>query len=204
MAIGYLAREIRAIGGILVHYSTDYVFKGDKKEGYNELDKPNPQSAYAKSKYYGEQELQKNIDKFYLIRLSRLFGRPASSNLGKKSFVDLMLELSKTKKELNIVNEELDCPTYAPDLAARTKEIIEWKKPFSIYHVTNSGACTWYEFAKEIFTIKNINVKINHVQASFFPRLAKRPKYSILLNMKLPVMRSWKKALNEYLNNYTL
>jgi len=198
-AVGYLAKALRVNKGILVHYSTDYVFKGDKKQGYKELYKPNPQSAYARSKYLGEQELQTNTDRFYLIRLSRLFGRPAASQAGKKSFADLMLELAETKKEINAINEELSSPTYAPDLAKRTKEIIDWKKPFGIYHAANSGACTWYDFAQEIFTIKQINVKLNPVPASFFPRPAARPKYSILLNTKLPAMRSWQEALREFI-----
>lgn len=200
-AVSYLAGAIYANKGILVHYSTDYVFKGDKKEGYLESDKPNPQSAYSRSKYMGEQELQKNTSRFYLIRLSRLFGKPAISQQAKKSFVDQMIELAKTKKEINVVNEELSRPTYAPDLGQRTKEIIDWKKPFGIYHVTNVGACTWYDFAKEIFTIKKISVKIKPVAASFFSREAARPKYSILLNTKLPSMRNWQEALKEYLMN---
>jgi len=199
LAVIYLARAVRVAKGILVHYSTDYVFKGDKEEGYKESDQPDPQSAYARSKYLGEKELQKNTDKFYLIRLSRLYGKPAKSEVAKKSFIDIMLDLSKTKKELNVVNEELSSPTYAPDLAIRTKEIVEQKKSFGIYHATNSGVCTWYGFAKEIFTIKNIDVKLKPVPASFFPRPAPRPRYSILLNTKLPPMRSWQEALKKYL-----
>jgi len=198
---GYLAKTLSASGGILVHYSTDYVFKGDKKEGYQEEDRPDPQSAYARSKFLGEQEVRKNIDNFYIIRLSRLFGQPATSATAKKSFVQLMLDLAKTKKELNIVNEELDCPTYAPDLALKTKEIIDQKKPYGIYHVTNSSGCTWFDFAKEIFTLKNIDVKLNPVPTSFFPRPAVRPKYSVLLNTKLAAMRSWQEALKEFLAN---
>lgn len=201
LAVGHLSKIINAFRGILVHYSTDYVFKGDKKEGYQESDQPEPQSAYARSKYLGEQELQANTDRFYLIRLSRLFGKPAISEVAKKSFVDLMLELAKTKKEINVVNEELSSPTYAPDLAQRTKEIIDWQKPFGVYHASNSGACTWFDFAKEIFTIKKINVKLNPVPASFFPRPAVRPKYSILINTKLPAMRSWQNALKEFIVN---
>jgi dTDP-4-dehydrorhamnose reductase len=196
---GYLAKSLSASGGILVHYSTDYVFRGDKKEGYLEEDSPEPQSAYARSKYLGEQEVQKCTGKFYIIRLSRLFGQPAASETAKKSFVQLMLDLAKTKKELNVVNEELDCPTFAPDLALRTREIIEQKKPYGLYHVTNSGACTWYDFAKEIFTLKNIDVKLNPVPTDFFPRPAVRPKYSVLLNTKLTAMRSWQEALKEFL-----
>ena len=199
-AVGYLAKAINAIGGILVHYSTDYVFKGDKKQGYLEADIPDPQSAYAKSKYLGEQEIINNIKKFYLIRLSRLFGQSAKSVQAKKSFVDIMIELSKTKKKLNVVNEELSSPTYAPDLARQTKYIIDDKLPFGIYHVTNRGACTWAEFAKAIFAIKNLSVTINPVKSSFFPRPAVRPNYSQLINSKLPDSRNWQEALNEYLD----
>ena len=196
---GYLAKATRASGGILVHYSTDYVFRGDKREGYREDDQPEPQSAYARSKYLGEQHVQKYTDRFYLIRLSRLFGQPASSETAKKSFVQLMLELAKTKSELNVVNEERDCPTYASDLARRTQEIISQQKQFGIYQLTNAGSCTWYEFAQEIFTIKGIGVKLNSVPASFFPRPAARPQYSILINTKLPPLRPWQEALAEFL-----
>jgi len=198
--VGYLAKAVRASGGILVHYSTDYVFMGDKEGGYIESDQPDPQSAYARSKYLGEQEIQKNINDFYIIRLSRLFGKPAVSQAAKKGFVDVMIELAKTKKELNVVDEELSCPTYAPDLALRTKEIVNSKKPFGIYHAANSGACTWHEFAKEIFAIKRVSVKLNPVPTSFYSRPARRPEYSILLNTKLAKQRSWQDALKDYLN----
>ena len=199
-AVGFLAETAAALGSILVHYSTDYVFRGDQKSGYRESDQPEPQSAYASSKYLGEQKLQEHTDKFYLIRLSRLFGRPAASQQAKKSFVDLMLELAQTKEELNVVNEELSSPTYAPDLARGTVEIINGKMPFGVYHVANSGACTWYEFAQEIFKIKRIKTKINPVSGDFYPRSAQRPAYSILLNTKIKKRRPWRQALVEYLN----
>lgn len=196
---GYLARALHASGGILVHYSTDYVFKGNKKDGYAEHERPHPQSVYARSKYLGEVKIQKNMKRYYIIRLSRLFGRPGSSEAAKKSFVQLMLDLAKSKPELTVVNEELNCPTYAPDLAWQTKYLIEKKQSFGVYHVTNAGSCTWYDFAREIFTITHINVKLNPVPASFFPRPAMRPHYSILLNTKLPAMRRWQEALKEFL-----
>lgn len=196
---GYLAEVAKKINAVLVHYSTDYVFKGDKKEGYNEDDEKDPQSVYAKSKSKGEDEVVKNCEKYYIIRLSRLFGNPAKADNAKKSFVDVMINLANEKKELNIVDEELSSPTYSPDLASQTKKILNDKMPYGIYHVTNSGACTWYEFAKEIFAIKNIDVKINPVPGSFYPRTAIRPMYSILLNTKLDKMRSWQEALKEYL-----
>lgn len=198
-AVGYLAQAAKKVGAVMVHYSTDYVFRGDKKEGYSEEDRPEPVSAYGKSKFLGEQELLKNADKYYLIRLSRLFGNAAKIEGAKKSFVDKMLELAAVKKELDVVDEELSSPTYAPDLAKRTRELVEGKKDFGVYHGANSGACTWYGFAQEIFKIKGIKIKLNPVPASKFPRPAARPMYSILLNTKLSAARSWQEALRDYL-----
>jgi len=200
-AVGYLAEAVRNAEGILVHYSTDYVFKGDNKDGYKEFDAPDPQSAYARSKYLGEQELQKNIKDYYLIRLSKLFGKPANSKISKKSFVDTMLTLAQTKKEIDVIDEELSCPTYAPDLAQRTKEIVSKKMPFGIYHAANSGANTWFQFTQEIFKIKNIDVKLNPVSGNSFPRAAVRPRYSVLLNTKMNLMRSWQDTLEDHLKN---
>jgi len=196
---GHLSKAADAVGAILVHFSTDYVFKGDNKEGYKESDQPDPQSAYARAKYLGEQMVQSGSSRYYILRLSRLFGRPAASETAKKSFVDMMIELSSTKSELNAVDEELSSPTYAPDLARRTKELVEGDFEFGIYHAANSGACTWYKFVKEIFRIKKINTTVNPVPASFYPRLAVRPDYSILLNTKLTEARSWQDTLKDYL-----
>ncbi len=217
-AVRNLAEAAMAVDAILVQYSTDYVFSGTKMDGYKEDDVPNPQSVYARSKWLGEQllinskfEIRNSKQtqnskfkiqnlKYYLIRTSRLFGKPAVSEGAKKSFVDVVLELAEEKDCLKLVDEEVSSPTYARDLARRTREIIEWKKPFGIYHVTNSGACTWYGWAKRIFEMSGKNVKLIPVGADKFPRPAKRPKYSILLNTKLPPMRRWEEALADYLH----
>ncbi len=225
-AVGYLASICQELDIPLVHYSTDYVFDGTNKEGYIEEDRPNPMSAYGASKYLGERELQKNSDKFYLIRLSRLFGKNSSQPLltpslnpspqvgegrvggkrggegefpRKKSFVKLILDLAKTRKELEVIDEELSCPTYASDLARQTRFILENNIHYGTYHSPNSGSCTWFGFACEIFKIAKIDVKLIPVPASRFPRPAKRPPYSVLLNTKLPPMRPWQEALREFL-----
>lgn len=200
LAVRYLAEAIRAYNGILVHYSTDYVFKGDKKEGYAEDDIPDPQSAYARTKFAGERAFTKSGVRGYLIRTSRLFGRAAAGEHAKKSFVDTMLKLSETKNELNVVDEEVSSPTYAPDLAGMTKHIIEHALPFGLYHIANSGSCTWFSFAKEIFARAAKNVTLIPVDSSAFPRPAKRPRYSELRNGKLPALRSWQEALHDYLH----
>lgn len=199
-AVGFLAETAEKLSIPMVHYSTDYVFRGDKKEGYVEEDTPDPQSAYAKSKFLGEQELRNNCSKFYLIRLSRLFGKMGDGEGVKKSFVDKIIERT-TNFELKVIDEEMSSPTYAPDAAKLTFEIVRSKRPFGIYHGANSGACTWYSFAQEIFKIlKRSDIILKPVSAAEFPRPAARPRYSILLNTKLPKQRKWEEALREYLS----
>jgi len=198
-AVGYLAKISRKNNITLVHYSTNYVFDGKNKEGYVEDADPNPQSVYAESKSLGERLLKENTNQYYLIRTARIFGTPAKSDTAKKSFVSVMLELASTQKEIRVVHEEYSNATYSKHLAQRTREILEWKKPTGTYHVTNKGACTWYEFAKKIFEIKDISVKVTPVSQKEFPRPAARPSHSVLLNTKLPSQKKWEDALKEYL-----
>jgi dTDP-4-dehydrorhamnose reductase len=209
---------------ILVHYSTDYVFNGEPEIpepagcthscascslhqgfqpeiGFDEDYKPSPINNYGKSKLIGEKEVSKNIKKYYLIRTSKIFGKPAISKEAKKSFFDVMLEMGEKNKEVKAVDEETSCFTYAPDLAKKTKEIIDSQKPFGIYHIVNSSPCTWYEAVVELYHQAKLKTKVVPVEASEFPRSAKRPFYSVLINTKLNPMRSWKEALKEYLKN---
>lgn len=198
-AVGYLAKACLSVGAPLVHYSSDYVFAGDRRAGYAEDDGLSPINKYGETKAEGETLLRQSGVKYYLIRLSRLFG-PAGG--GKKSFVDMMLDLAQQgRKEFKVVDEERGCPTYGKDLARFTRMLWEEKKPFGIYHGANTGACTWYEFALEIFKIKGLDAKVAPVSSAEFPRPAKRPAYSELLNTKLPKQRHWMLALEEYLKN---
>lgn len=202
-AVGFAARTAKEVGAIFVHYSTDYVFDGQSRTGYREDGTPNHISVYGASKFLGETEAQK-ADKFYIIRLSRLFGKMGGGLSVKKSFVDIMLDLAQKKDKIDVIDEEMSSPTYAPDLAKRTKYILESNLPYGIYHAANSGACTWYEFAKEIFRLAGKDVIINPVSGDAFPRPARRPKYSILLNTKLPPMRPWQEALFDYFKSEIL
>ena len=265
-------------GAIFVHYSSDYVFDGQKEEGYKENDDPSPISNYGRTKLMGEQEVAKVGGQYYIIRLQKLFGRSAQSAAAKKSFFETMLASARVKKEIEVVDEELANFTYAPDLAEYTKFLIDGNffnpptplcvrgadsphpnpllqkergksppilflqrrgpYPFGIYHITNEGApATWFGAAKILFetannchpepryggaqdlarmgdpasagdsslrsrSVQNDNVpKLIPVPASKFPRPAKRPKYSILLNTKLPPLRPWPEALKEFLAN---
>lgn len=191
---GNLAKICKQEGIVLVHYSTDYVFNGEKQDGYDEnYDKIDPISVYGESKALGERLIKENTDKYYILRIAWLYGKNG------KNFVDTMIDLSKNKNELKVVNDQTGSPTYTKDVAKQTRYIVDNNPDYGIYHTSNEGNCTWYDFAKKIFEIKNINIKINPVKTEEFSRPAKRPKYSILLNTKLPKIRSWDEALKEYL-----
>lgn len=200
-APGFIAEAVKELGIPFVQYSTDYVFDGMNSEGYREDDPTSPISEYARSKAEGEKRLQEIGGQIYIIRPSRIFGQMGTGEGVKESFVDLMLRLSEEKQEFDMVDEELTSPTYAPDLAKRTREIVE-NHPPGIYHGSNEGACTWYGFAKEIFNqVGRTDIKLNRVGADAYPRPAKRPACSWLLNTKLPSARPWQEALAEYLKS---
>lgn len=184
-APGYIAEGCSHIGAKLVHYSTDYVFDGSKKE-YIESDTPNPMNVYGSSKLMGEMNIMKNMKDFRIIRTSWLFGANG------KNFVDTMLKRSEDMVSVKVVDDQFGKPTYAADLAMKTREIIG-SSP-GIYHITNEGVCSWYEFASAIID--------NAVPCSSeeFSRKARRPKYSVLTSTKTSPLRHWKDALAEYLN----
>jgi len=183
-ALKYIARTCSITGATLVHYSTDYVFDGSKKE-YFESDKTNPINVYGQSKLRGEKNIIENMKDYRIIRTSWLFG------LQGKNFVETMLRLSKEMDTVKVVNDQFGKPTYAVDLAQKTSEIV--KLTPGIYHITNDGTCSWYEFAKAIIG------NVAPCSTDEFPRKAERPKYSVLVNTKTESMRHWKEALKAYM-----
>ena len=184
IAPGYLAAACDETGAILVHYSTDYIFDG-KRMDYREDDTPGPLSAYGRSKLLGERSIQKNTQNFRIIRTSWLFGSHG------KNFVDTILTLSHQHPQVKVVNDQVGKPTYAVDLARKTPEIIS-REP-GIYHLTNEGVCSWYEFAGTFIP--------NAVPCSTaeFPRKARRPAFSVLVNSKTTPLRHWREAVKEYI-----
>lgn len=201
-AVGNIARACLDNNVIFVNYSSDYVFDGEKKEGYKEDDETNPINNYGRSKQLGEKEILKLSGrglKWYLIRPQKLFGSQGSSTMSKPNFFDVMLKIASEGKEPNVVNEEESPFTYTPDLARTTRELVESDKGYGIYHISNTFPATWYKAARELFKIAGVNVKVHPVSSDKFPRPAKRPKYSTLLNTKLPPLRDWRDALREYL-----
>ncbi len=198
-AVENIAKLASANNSIFIHFSTDYIFDGEKKSEYTEEDKANPINIYGESKYLGEKLIIKNSKKYYIIRLSRLFGKLGKSDKSKKNFIDIMLQTPKEVKELEVGDSLTSKFTYTKDLAGAVKKLIEKKYQFGIYHLTNEGTCTFYDFAKEIFKIKGVDIKVKPVDSSKFLRPAKIPKNSPLKNTKFPKLRSWKEALKEYL-----
>jgi dTDP-4-dehydrorhamnose reductase len=198
---GKLAKIAKALDALLIHYSTDYVFKGDNKVGYSEDAIPDPQTVYGKSKYEGEKAIQSNTDKFYTIRLSRLFGQPGTSPGSKKNYIDIMLD-QVDNPVIKAKNEEVDNLTYSPDLSALTRYMIEKGYPSGVYHGANEGACTPYEWGVEIFKLMGLSPNIIPVPTSEFPSPVVRPKFAKLINTKLPIQRSWQAALKECIEKY--
>jgi dTDP-4-dehydrorhamnose reductase len=218
-----LAEISNDLDAILVHYSTDYVFDGTIEEksgggcgnssccgggchgggarGYGEGAFPNPLSRYGATKAAGEEVVMMNAKQYYIIRLSKLFGEKAQSPDGKRSFFDVMLEAGKAKEEVQVVDDEKSCFTYAPDLAMATKDLIEDQEQWGIYHLPNAGAVTWYEAVVELYRQSGLATKVVPVTSDAFPRPAKRPSFSALINTKRPPLRRYEVALAEYLSD---
>ena len=194
----YLAEAANNNGAIFVHYTTDYVFDG-KELSYKENSATSPISKHGKSKAEGEKKIEEVGGNWYIVRLSRLFGDPSQSIMGKKSFFQKILELSKTNKELRIIDDEISCFTYAHDLAESTRGLISGKYPRGIYHLANEGSASWYEGAKELFEIFGIyDVKLIPVSSDKFSRVTRIPKSSILINTKFPKLRHFRDAIEDW------
>lgn len=192
-AVGHLAKACASRSIRLVHISTDYVFDGTNRNGYAENAKPAPVSAYGRTKAKGEHELLTHGHLYYLVRTSWLYGQ------GGKNFVATMLELGKSKPELKVVNDQHGKPTFTDDLAIFIKELCLSHAPTGIYHGVNEGETTWYEFTREIFQQAAIETPVQPCTTAEFPRPAKRPEWSTLLNTKRPQLRHWSLALRDYL-----
>lgn len=195
-AVRHVAKVAKQLDVPMVHYSTDYVFPGDKKVGYSEDDPPGPAvNMYGQSKLAGERALKEIDPKFYLVRTAWLYGP------GGKNFVETMLKLGQERDKVDVVNDQHGSPTFTKDVAEVTKTLLSEHYPFGIYHAVNFGETTWFDFTKKIFELAHITCEVAPTTSEQFKRPAKRPKYSILRNTKGPKLRHWQDALEEYLNN---
>ena len=188
----------------LIHISTDYVFEGNSEIPYKESDKTKPQSVYGNTKLLGEK-FAAEAHKHIIIRTSWLY-----SSFGH-NFVKTILRIGKEKDEIKVVSDQIGSPTYAADLAYTILTIIkqsdENNKMFvqGIYHYSNEGTCSWYEFAEKIMKQKNLNCKVNPVPSSEYPTPTKRPKYSLLDKSKIKEtfnidIRNWNDSLKKCLD----
>lgn len=178
----------------LIHFSTDYVFNGRNSEGYKEDDQTDPINTYGRSKLQGEEEITRYCKNYSIIRTSWLFGKNG------KNFVETMRNLLLEKDEIKVVGDQVGSPTNTHDLAESILDMIQngFAQGKNIYHRTNAGTCSWYEFAGEIKKIIGAECAILPCSSDEFPRPAKRPSCSILLNTKLPHLRDWKISLVDY------
>lgn len=191
-----LAIACEKVGAKFVQVSTDYVFDGNGDRPYREDDKTCPNSIYGTSKLMGEKFTKEFSSKYFIIRTAWLYGEG-------NNFVRTMIKLSETNKELNVVNDQIGSPTSTVDLATAIINLMETEY-YGTYHGTCEGQCSWYDFAKKIFEIKNIEIKVNPVNSEQFKRPAPRPHYSVLDNFMLNLVglntfRNWEESLKEYL-----
>jgi dTDP-4-dehydrorhamnose reductase len=208
LAIKQLAGIVKEQKAKLIHISTDYVFDGESNKPYKETDETNPINVYGKTKLAGEKALQEiMLTDAIIIRTSWVY-----SEFGN-NFVSTMLRLGKERDELNVVSDQIGSPTYVTDLAGAILEIIKSKEfreenqTTQIYHYSNEGEISWYEFAKEIFKIAKIDCKVNPITTQQYPTPAKRPRHVFIENKKIfdeygVLVCFWKKSLRRLLNEY--
>ncbi|MBC7111924.1 MAG: dTDP-4-dehydrorhamnose reductase [Methanothermobacter sp.] len=194
-----IAAAASAVGSSILYISTDYVFDGEKGDGYLEFDEPNPLNFYGKTKYLGEVSVRQLSERFYIVRTSWLFGRNG------RNFVGTMVELAERGHEISVVDDQYGSPTYTRDLAASIGNLLE-RPAYGVYHLTNSGQCSWYEFAIDIFNELGMEVCLKPVKSHEFPRPARRPSFSVLRNYNWSMegfkpLRNYRDALRDYLKD---
>ncbi len=185
----------------LISVSTDFVFDGNSNKPYLEKDFTNPIGVYGKTKLEGEQLISKLLVKHFIIRTSWLYSEYGNN------FMKTMLRLGRERDELSVIGDQIGSPTYAVDLAKAIMTFIEIKETnYGVYHFSNKGECSWYDFAKEIFAQSNIEIKLSKITTEDFPTAAKRPKYSVLNSSKIEKslgieIHFWKESLKQAILN---
>jgi dTDP-4-dehydrorhamnose reductase len=170
-----LAIACHEFDAVLIQISTDFVFDGEKREPYVETDIPNPISVYGASKLQGEVEVKQRLEKYFILRTSWLYSEHGSN------FMKTMLRLAETRDEISVVSDQIGTPTYAGDLAKMILNIVSSKNTnFGPYHYSNEGVVSWYDFAKAIFEVSAVEIKLNPIKTGDYPTPAKRPAYSVL------------------------
>lgn len=192
-----IANKCKQLDIPMIYISTDYVFDGQGERPWLPDDERAPLNVYGQTKYEGELAVQNTLDKYFIVRIAWVFG------VNGKNFIKTMLNLGKTRDSLTVVNDQFGSPTYTYDLAKLLVDMVQTDK-YGIYHATNEGICTWYEFACEIFKQAGLNVSVAPVTADQYPAKAKRPSNSRMSKDKLEEngferLPSWQDALARYL-----
>ena len=192
----FVARAAKAVEAPVVYYSTDYVFGSVQTRPYTETDDVAPIGVYARSKLAGERTTVAANERHLIVRTAWLYGP------GDNNFVEKILRLARTHSELKVVDDEIGSPTYTQDLAEATL-VLTKADLRGLYHVTNAGTCTRYEFAREILSLAGLDTPIEPCASSEFPTKAERPPYSVLATNKLQqatgyAPRHWKEGLVDY------
>jgi dTDP-4-dehydrorhamnose reductase len=202
-----IATVAEKYGAGLIYISTDFVFDGSRRTPYSETDKVNPLSVYGLTKYEGEEAVRKICNKYYIIRASWLFGELPTGHTGT-NFVETMLKLAKEKVSmgtaLTVVNDQIGSPTYTGDLVEILSKIIHLQPESGTYHFSGTGECSWYDFAKEIFSQTKTEIDLKPISSENYPQKAKRPPYSYLNKTRIEnalgiKVRPWQEMLAEYL-----
>lgn len=203
----HVARAAAAQGSLLVHFSTDYVFDGRAGRPYREDDRPNPQSAYGRSKHAGERLVAGLAPRHVVIRLAGLYAGGGSRGKGG-SFVDRVLARAEAGAALRVVTDQVTAPTWARDVAETVAALVPgWvagRAPLGLYHLTNAGECTWHEFACAALACRGRQERVEPISTATLDAPAARPAYSVLANTRLaaldvPPLRHWRAALSAYL-----
>lgn len=192
-----IAKACRTLDCKMVYISTDYVFEGDGDRYWEPDDERKPQSVYGQTKYEGELAVQRLLEKYFIVRIAWVFGKNG------KNFVKTMLKLAKTRDSLTVVNDQIGSPTYTFDLARLLADMVQTDK-YGIYHATNEGICSWYEFACAIFEKAGVSMQVLPVTSAEYGAKAKRPMNSRMSKEKLTEngfqrLPSWQDALDRYL-----
>lgn len=193
----YLAASAKSVDAKFIYISTDYVFEGTGTEPFTEEDAANPVGYYGITKYEGEKAVQSLLDKYFIVRISWVFG------INGNNFIKTMLRLAETRKELNVVGDQYGSPTYTFDLAKLLLDMTETEK-YGVYHASNEGFTTWADFAKEIFQVAGKAVKVKSITTEEYPTKAVRPKNSRMSKDKLEKngftrLPAWQDALTRYI-----
>ena len=186
-----LAQACERRGCELLHVSTNYVFDGRGQRPYEPFDPPNPISAYGRTKLAGEELVTRLTNRWYVVRSAGVYGRG-------HNFVRTMLRVAGERDSLKVKDDEFISPTYARDLAEGIARIIEDGR-YGLYHLTNAGSCSWYEFTREIFRLAGVEAEVVPIPGSEYPLPAARPANGVLSSAGSPGLRHWSEALADYL-----